>query len=166
MKVAPATLDIELLPHEEFIERLERMIHAMQDAVSQHAVPNCGFDRLRCLRVVSLCMCAVREAAIVLRLSRALCVDSCVGPGCSRFARAEARSMVCSMPHATAVLASAVARCVIAHRSARRPAKCRWARWRVRGARWGTVDPLGMFALPRIHVGARPERLRPVPRAF
>ena len=72
--------------------------------------------------------------------------------------------VVCSMPHATAVLASAVARRVIAHRSARRPAGCRWARWRVRGARWGTVDPLGMFALPRVHVGAMPERLRSVNR--
>ena len=34
----------------------------------------------------------------------------------------------------------------------------------VRGAGWGTGDPLGMCALPITHVGAVPERLTPVTR--
>ena len=72
--------------------------------------------------------------------------------------------MVCGMPHAMAVLASAVARRAIAHRSARWPAGCRRAQWRVRGAGWGTGDPLGMCALPRVHVRVVPERLRQVTR--
>ena len=53
------------------------------------------------------------------RLLCALCVESCLGAGCSGFVRAGAHPTVCGTPRATAVLTREVARRAIAHRSAR-----------------------------------------------
>ena len=79
--------------------------------------------------------------------------------------------MLCGSLRAAVVVARPVPRQAIAHRSARRPDAETGADERDGGsgvtcAMWSTGDPLGMFALPRVHVGAMPERLRPVPRTF
>ena len=92
----------------------------------------------------------------------ALCVIASVG---ALEAHAQRRSH--SVRHTSRVVAAgrdARSRRAIAHRSARAAVRCKGACWRVRGAVWGTGDPLGMYALPKVHVRAGPGRLRPVPR--
>ena len=68
----------------------------------------------------------VESAAIVARLVRALCAESCREPGGCRCVRDETRLVVCGVSRAAAVMAREVARRAIAHRSAPRPTGRRW----------------------------------------
>ena len=78
----------------------------------------------------------LESAAIVARLVRALCAESCCKPGRGRCVRDEARPVMCGVSHAAAVLASEDARRAIAHGSARRAGRV----------------PIGATAGPECHV--------------